>query len=184
MILSACHNWKPSNTIILHEPEGFQHQLACIYWHNLVQSNQKFPWWLVPLVEPNHIKGAGKLMPICSTIKLSSKSAWLLDRHWLSCIQHLSCSVSFQCMLKGSVEVWTKEILYQFIEGQTQFYMPRGAEMSVAVNKLNQVALHSNSNTDSKHAPQVEINYQFSMQIKKWKIMGHQLPTKTPIEKE
>ena len=56
--------------------------------------------------------------------------------------------------------------------------------MSVAVNKLNQVALHSNSNTDSKHAPQVEINYQFSMQIKKWKIMGHQLPTKTPIEKE
>ena len=46
-------------------------------------------------------------------------STWLFLRRWLICIQHLPCLVSFWCMLRGSVEVWTKNILYQFIEGQT-----------------------------------------------------------------
>ena len=34
------------------------------------------------------------------------------------CIHHLPCSVSFWCMLGGSVEVWMKNSLYWFIAGQ------------------------------------------------------------------
>ena len=45
----------------------------------------------------------------------------------------------------------------------------------------NQVALHSNSNTTSKHAPQVERNYGFCMQ-NQWRIIEVQLPTECPIE--
>jgi hypothetical protein len=39
------------------------------------------------------------------------------------------------CMRGGSVEVWPKNILYRLIEGQTHFGMPRGAEMSLALNE-------------------------------------------------
>jgi len=34
--------------------------------------------------------------------------------------------------------------------------MPRGAKMSLTLNELKKVALQSNSNTSSEHAPQVE----------------------------
>ena len=57
-------------------------------------------------------------------------------RCWLFCIQDFPCLVSFQCILGGSVEVWMKDILYWFIEGQTYFGMPRGAKMSLALNEL------------------------------------------------
>ena len=43
------------------------------------------------------------------------------------------------------MEVSTKNILYQFIEGQTHFGIARGAEMSLVLNELRYVALHSNS---------------------------------------
>ena len=36
-------------------------------------------------------------------------------------LTNLPCLVSFWCMFRGRVEVWTKYILYQFIEGQTHF---------------------------------------------------------------
>jgi hypothetical protein len=36
--------------------------------------------------------------------------------------------------------------------------MPNGAKMSLALNALEQVALHSNANTTSKHSPQVKNN--------------------------
>ena len=56
-----------------------------------------------------------------------------------------------------------KNVLYQFIEDQTHFDMPRGAKMSLALHELK-VPLHSNSNTTSEHAPQVEGNYGYMMQ--------------------
>ena len=58
------------------------------------------------------------------------------------------------CMVGGIVEVLLKNILYQFIDDQTRFGMPRGACMSVAVNAPKLVSLHSNSNSTSKHAPE------------------------------
>ena len=51
-------------------------------------------------------------------------------------------------MLGGGVEVWTKNILYWFINGQIHLGMPRrGAKMSLALNELKLVATHSSSNT-------------------------------------
>ena len=38
-------------------------------------------------------------------------------------LQQPPCSVSFRCMLGGSVEVWTNNILPMFIEGQTHFWI-------------------------------------------------------------
>ena len=45
------------------------------------------------------------------------------------------------------------------IQGQTHFGMPRGAKMSLALNELTSVALHSNLNTTSNHAPHGEKDY-------------------------
>lgn len=64
---------------------------------------------------------------------------WLGDLH-----ESLACSVSFWCVLKGSVEVWMKNILYRFIECQIEFSMARSAKMSLAVNEPKWVAPHSN----------------------------------------
>ena len=61
-------------------------------------------------------------------IELSLKSMGLLS--WLFRTQHLPRLVSFWCMCGGSVEVWTKSILYWFIKGQTHFGMPVGAKMN------------------------------------------------------
>ena len=59
--------------------------------------------------------------------------------------------------------------------GQTDFGMPRGAQMSLA--------LHSNSNTTSKHAPsQVERNYSYYLEINQPKIVGDQSPMKSLIK--
>ena len=41
------------------------------------------------------------------------------------------------------MEVQMKNILYQFIEGQTHFGMPRGTKMSLTLNELLKVALHT-----------------------------------------
>jgi hypothetical protein len=51
------------------------------------------------------------------------------------CIQHLPYLVTFQCMLGGSEEVQTKNILHQFIGGQTHLGMPKGAKISLALNE-------------------------------------------------
>ena len=64
-------------------------------------------------------------------------------RSWLICIQHLSCSVSLRGMLGGShVEVRSQNSLYQFIEGQYNFGIPRGVRMSLALNELKHITLH------------------------------------------
>ena len=95
---------------------------------------------------------------VCLILEISCDSKGLLVGSWLFCVQHLPCSVSLPFMLGGSVEVWTKNILCWFIEGQTHFGMPRGARITLALNELKYVVLHLNSNTTSKNAPQVERN--------------------------
>ena len=49
-------------------------------------------------------------------------------------------------MLEGNVEVYMKNSLYQLIEGQTLFGMPRGAKQSLAPPEPKYIALHSNEN--------------------------------------
>ena len=84
-------------------------------------------------------------------------------------------------MFGGSVEDWLKNILYQFLEGQTQIDMPRGVTLSLALNDPKEVVLHSNSNTTSEYAPQLEKSYRFRMQNNQWKIILDQLWTESPI---
>ena len=51
------------------------------------------------------------------------------------------------------------------MEGQTHVGMQETVKMSLAVmNLTNKVALHSNANTTSAHAPQVEIKYGYCVQ--------------------
>ena len=54
-------------------------------------------------------------------LELSFNSSWLLVGSWLFCLQNLPCLVSCRCMFGVRVEVWTKNILYRFNEGQTRF---------------------------------------------------------------
>ncbi len=105
----------------------------------------------------------------CIAIELSSNSTWLLVGSWLSCIHNLSCSVNLWWLLGGSVEVRIENILHRFLEVQTYFGMPRGA-------------LHSNTNTSSEYAPQVERNYLICIQNNLWIIIGYQLLKKSPID--
>ena len=43
------------------------------------------------------------------------------------CVQDFPCSIGFWCILGVSVEIWLKNIIYQFIERQTQFGKAGGA---------------------------------------------------------
>ena len=103
---------------------------------------------------------------------------------WELVILHAKPSVfiKFLGRHEGCVEVWTKNILYWFIEGQTHFGMSRGANLSLALYEPKEVALHSNSISTSKYAPQEERNFWCYMKNNQWIIIGVQLPTKSPIE--
>ena len=90
----------------------------------------------------------------------SSNSTWLLVGNWLFCLQYLPCSVSFWCMLGGSVEI-LKNILYGFYKVSNSYW---GANMSLALDERKYVPLCSSSNTTYKHAPQVERNNHYCMQ--------------------
>ena len=57
-----------------------------------------------------------------------------------------------------------KKILSRFMEDQTHFGMPRGARLSLTLTEPKLVALGSTSNTNSKHAPQVEVIYSHGME--------------------
>ena len=119
-----------------------------------------------------------------SRLALSSfDSTGHLVRSWLFCIQHVPCLVRFWCMLGVGVGVWTKNILYRLVEGQTYIGMQsRGAKISLALNDPKQVALHSNLNTTSEHTPsQQERNNCCCMDNNPWKIIGNKLSTKSPI---
>ena len=43
----------------------------------------------------------------------------------------------FLVYTRRCVEIWTKNILYGFNEGQTHFGMPRDAKMSLILNEPN-----------------------------------------------
>ena len=90
-------------------------------------------------------------------INLSFNSAGIFVGILLFYIQDLPCFVGFQCIHGDSVEVWRKNTLYRFIQGQPHFGMPRRAKMSSTLNKPELVALHSNPHTTSKDAPEVEV---------------------------
>ena len=71
---------------------------------------------------------------------------------WLFCIQKSPCSVSFWSMLGVNVEVWTKNILYQFIEGgggQNHISTSWHDKMSWTLYELIYSSLH----IDSMQAP-------------------------------
>ena len=83
------------------------------------------------------------------------------------------------------MEVWTKSILYLFIEGQTYFGMPRASKMSLALYKPTQVALHSNSKKQ-KLPPSTRLKLKEIIDIvcktTNRKSLGTKLPTKSHIE--
>lgn len=108
--------------------------------------------------------------------ELSCYSTWFLVRSWLFWIQHLPC------MLEGSVEVPTKNILYRSIENKTHFPMPRGTKMSLNINEPKQIAPHSISNTISEHALRTERNDWICLWNNQWKIVKDQLPTRGPLQ--
>jgi hypothetical protein len=68
-------------------------------------------------------------------LESSSNSTRLMVGNWLLCIQDPPCLVILWCVLEGIVEVWTNNILYPFIEGQTYLGMLRGANMISALNE-------------------------------------------------
>lgn len=72
-------------------------------------------------------------------------------------------------MLGGSLEVRIENILYQLIEGQIRYIK----------TQLIDPALHSDSKTTFKHAPQVETDYWYSVQNYQRKIIGDQLLMKS-----
>ena len=80
-----------------------------------------------PTKEPRHLK---------KVLNCQVVSIMLFMRIFIFCIIHkhmfhkfLPCLVSFWCMLGGSEEFCTHN------EDQTQFGMPRGAKMSLALNE-------------------------------------------------
>ena len=87
---------------------------------------------------------------------------------------------TFQCMLGGSVDVWAKNILYRFIEGQTHLGLPRSAKWF-----WPQWVEIGSSSFKFKHylqyAPKVEIDCGNCIQNNQWSIIGDQLPTKIPL---
>ena len=96
---------------------------------------------------------------ILTTIELSFNSMGLLVESWLFCVQYLSCSMCFWCMLGGSFLIWMTSNLFWFIEGQTHLGVQRGARMSLALNEPKWVALLWNSYITSKDAPLVKRNH-------------------------
>ena len=57
------------------------------------------------------------------------------------------------------MKVWTKDIMYWFIKVKLFLTCREVLELVFSLNELEEVALRSNSNTNSKHAPQVVTNY-------------------------
>ena len=59
--------------------------------------------------------------------------------------------------------------------------MPRGAKVTLALNILMESVLHSDSNTTSKHAPQVERTYWNCRQFNQLNIIGGPTPENKPL---
>ena len=109
---------------------SFLNILPCFWAHGWNLSNV----WVIPLTQHSFCLGVG-----CSYK------------------QHLSCSVRFWCMLGGSVEVQTKNILNLFIERSNSFW-PSGAQGVLPL--MNWIGCPSlNLNTTFEHALQGERSY-------------------------
>ena len=114
---------------------------------------------------------------IIYTIELSSNSTWLLVGSWLFCLQNLPCLVSFLCMPGGSVEVWTKNILYRFMEGQTLFSTSWHAKMSLTLHEPIQNVLSQTSTLPPRMHHKLTKHEIFCKQ-------NNQPPTKRHVELE
>ena len=77
--------------------------------------------------------------------------------------------------------IGAKNILYMFIDGQTHFGMPGYAKTSLTLSRTNLVALYSDSNTTSEHAPQVEKNILICMQNNQLKSQATNFIQKFPL---
>jgi len=58
------------------------------------------------------------LFELWKLIELSFNSTWVLVGSWLFCLQNPPCLVSLWYMRGGSMEVWTKNILYWFMRAK------------------------------------------------------------------
>jgi hypothetical protein len=105
---------------------------VCLGWIGIGRGECGWPWLSGAMTSVGlvgcmtHINSKGGMnmqhwlfLSIWKTLELSFNSLWLLVGSWLFCLQNFSCLVSFWCMRGGSVEVWTKKILYRFMKGQT-----------------------------------------------------------------
>ena len=75
-------------------------------------------------------------MKLVSYLELSCNSTWLWSGVGWFAYNTFHVSVSLWCMVGGSVEVWTKDILDRLMEGQTRFGMSRGVKMSLVLKEL------------------------------------------------
>jgi hypothetical protein len=112
------------------QPKRFIHHVVSRHesqWPSQVKSCHNGGWWFVMDKFSSNLS---------ALLGLSLNSSWFLVGSWLFCLQNLPCLVRFWCMRGGSVEVWTKNILYRFMEGQTHFGMPkRGVKTSLTLHE-------------------------------------------------
>ena len=100
-----------------------------------------------------------ELKAICDSIDLSSNSTWLLVGSWLFCIQHLPFSVSFRCMLGGSVEIWTKNIPIPVYWRSNSIWHAKRCWNKFGPHWSKKGCSSFNSSTTTQHAPQLERNW-------------------------
>ena len=123
---------------------AFKHRAVVSAAPSIAKSREKAekrfpPFFLIISRNPSDISGfvlLDQILQINWILEFSFHSTWLLVGSWLFCIQHLPCSVTFWCLLEGSVEVWTKNLWHQFIKGQAHFGISRGSKMSLALKNL------------------------------------------------
>ena len=68
-------------------------------------------------------------------LELSSNSSWFLVGSWLFAYKLSMFGKFLVHAWRGSVEVWTKNILHWFMEGQTHFSTSWHAKMSVTLHE-------------------------------------------------
>ena len=79
---------------------------------------------------------------------------------------------NFWCMVAGSLEVWTKKILYWFIDSQTRSSIPRGAKMSLVLNQLNRLLFIQILTVPQTMHRKWQENYWYRIQNNQWDFVG------------
>jgi hypothetical protein len=80
------------------------------------------------------------------------------------------------------VEVCTKDILYWFIQNQTHFGMPRGAKLTLALNKLYRLLFIQIQTLPPSMQSLLKKSIDFICKTPNKNSIGDQLLTKRPIE--